>query len=84
MLEVTGGIKTQWETHRGGVPQLGLWSLAGTIPEKLGSWVTSGDGRRGGLRLILTQVVSGLVRELGCVKSLSLLRTVSHNQGEFV
>ena len=45
ILEVTGRIKMQWEGHRGGVPQLGLWSLAGIgiVPEKLGSQVTPGD-----------------------------------------
>ena len=50
MLEVAGGgyIKTQWEMHRGGVPLLGLWSWARTVPEKLGSQVTPGEGRRVG------------------------------------
>ena len=48
-LKSLGGIKTHWETHRGSVPQLGLWLLAGTVSEKLGSQVTPGDGRRVGL-----------------------------------
>ena len=46
VLEVAGGIKTKWEMHRGGVHLLGLWTPAGSLPEKLGSQVMPGEGRR--------------------------------------
>ena len=64
----------QWETQRGSVPLLGLWSPAGTVPEKLRSQVIPGDGRRIGPWWTLTQVVSRLGRELGCMKSQGLVK----------
>ena len=48
-LKLLGGTKKQWETHRGGVPPLGLWSPARTLREKLGSQVKSKKGRIFGL-----------------------------------
>ena len=53
-----------------------MWSLAGTVPEKLGNQVTPGDVRRGGPLLAVTQIVSGLLRELVCVESWVFLRDV--------
>ena len=52
--------------------QLGLWLLTGTVPEKVRNRVTTGDGRREGLPLAVTQLVSGLVKELVCVDSWAL------------
>ena len=70
----------QWKTHRGSVPLLGLWSLARTLPKKLGSQVTPGEGRRVGLYWTLTWIVSSLVRKLGCVKSQATERRVGLNK----
>ena len=42
MLEVTGGLETKWETHRGGTHPLGVWMLA---PEELKCQATPGEGR---------------------------------------
>lgn len=56
------------------IPGLGLWSLAETVPDKLGSLVITGDGRRIEEQLTMTQIVSGLVRELDSVKSPALVR----------
>ena len=55
-------------------PWLVLLLPAGTVQEKLGSQVTPGEERRVGPQLTVTQTVSGLVRELGCVKSQALVR----------
>ena len=68
------GIKTKWETHRGGIYLLGLWMLARSLPEKLGCQTTPGEGRRVGPCWTLTRRVSRLVRKLGCVKAIQLLR----------
>ena len=64
--------------HRGGVPPLRLWSPAKTLPEKLGIQETPREGRKVGPFQILTQIVSGLVRELGCVKSQALVKNGGH------
>ena len=68
-LKSLGGIETKWETHKGGIHPLGLWMQARSLPEKLGSWPTPGEGRRIGPCQALTRIVSSLVRKLGCVKS---------------
>ena len=57
-----------WHTA-GGAHWLGWCSLAGTVPKKLGSQETPGAGRRDGLQLAVTQIDSGLVRDLDCVES---------------
>ena len=44
-LKSLEGIKTKWDTHRGGDHPLGLWTPARSLPEKLGSQVTPGEGR---------------------------------------
>ena len=62
------------KTHRGGVFSLEQWSLAGTVPEKLRSQVTPGAGRSVGTQQTLIQIVLGLVRELGCVRSHVLVK----------
>ena len=45
-LKLLGVIETKWDTHRGSIHPLGLWKLATSLPEKLGSWATLGEGRR--------------------------------------
>ena len=57
--------------------------MARTVPEKLGSRVTPGDGRRDGLRLAVTQIDCGLVRELVWRTARCLLGMAIRNQGEF-
>ena len=61
-----GGIEMKWETHRGDVHLLGLWTPA---PEQLGCWETPGEGRRVEPCQTLTWILSRLVRKLGYVKS---------------
>ena len=61
--------------------QLGLWLLTGTVPEKLRNRVTTGDGRREGLPLAVTQLVSGLVRELVNVENKVLVRNSQLHPG---
>ena len=64
------GIKICSKRYKAvGITRLGMWLLARTVPGKVGSKVTPGDGRRDGLRLAMTPIVSGLVRELVCVES---------------
>ena len=48
-LKSLGGIKTKWQMHKGGVYPLRQWKTAGSLSEKLGSWVTPEEGRRVGL-----------------------------------
>ena len=83
MLEVAGGVKMNWETHRGGVHLLGLQSPARSLPEKLGSWETPGEGRRIRLCRTLTWIVSSLVRKLGCVQSQALVKNGRLKQENF-
>ena len=64
----------KWETHKGCRHPLGLWTLARSLPEKLGSWVSPGEGIRVGPCRTLTQIVSRLVRKLYCVKSHALVK----------
>ena len=64
----------KWETHRGGVHLLGLWTPARSLPEKLGNWAIAGEGRRVGPCWTLTQIVSRTVRKLSCVKSCVLVK----------
>ena len=64
-----GGIEMKWETHRGGAHPLGLWTPA---PEKLKCQATPGEGR-GWAMSTLTRIVSGLVENLGCVKTHTLV-----------
>ena len=66
-----GEIEMKWETHRGDVHLLGLWTPA---PEQLGCWETPGEGRRVEPCQTLTWILSRLVRKLGCVKSLVLVK----------
>ena len=47
-LKLLGGIKTKWQTHWDSVHLLRLWTPAGSLPEKLESQVTPGEGRRVG------------------------------------
>ena len=75
MLEVIqGGTEKKWETHRGSIHPLGLWMQARSLPEKLKTQATPGEGRRVGPCWTLTQIVSRLVRKLGCVKSHALIK----------
>ena len=75
MLEVIqGGTEKKWETHRGSIHPLGLWMQARSLPEKLKTQATPGEGRRVGPCWTLTRRVSRLVRKLGCVKAIQLLR----------
>ena len=69
------GIETKWETCRGGVHPLGLWTLARSLPEKLGSHVSLAKGRRVGPCWTPTLIVYRLVRKLGSVKSHALVNT---------
>ena len=64
----------KWETHKGSIYLLGLWTLARSLPEKMGNQATPGEGRRVGPCWTLTQIVSRLVRKLGCVKSRTLIK----------
>ena len=68
------GLEMNWETHRGGIHPVGLWTPVKSLPEKLGCQVTPGEGRRVGLCWTLTWIVSRLVRKLGCVKSHVLVK----------
>ena len=43
-----GEIKMKWQTHRGSVHPLRLWTLARSSPEKLESRVMPGEGRKVG------------------------------------
>ena len=83
MLEVAGVIKMQWETHSRG--HYTAWTVVtgSTVPEKLGSRETPGDGRRVGPQLTITQRVLGLVRELGCVKCQAIIKNSSLQPREF-
>ena len=74
-LKLLGGIETKWETCRGGVHPLGLWTLARSLPEKLGSHVSLAKGRRVGPCWTPTLIVYRLVRKLGSVKSHALVNT---------
>ena len=67
MLEVGGGIRTKWQTQRGGVYPLRLWTQA----EK--SWAVSGPD----------QDSPRLVRELGCVTVQVLVWSSRLEQEEF-
>ena len=53
---------------------LGLWTPARSLPEKLETQETPGEGRRVGPCQTLTQIVSRLVRKCGCVKSHVLVK----------
>ena len=59
----------KWEMHKCGVQLLGLWSLARSLPEKLGRGMTPGEERSVGPCWSLTWIVYRLVKELDCVKS---------------
>ena len=50
-------------------------------PENLGSWVTPAAGRRDGPQVAMTQIDSGLVRELDSVESRALVRSGSGTKG---
>ena len=56
---------------------------ARSLPEKLGSWVTPGEGRRVGPCGTLTWTVTSLVRKLGCVKSQVLVKIGRLKQEDF-
>ena len=71
------------ETHRGGVYLLGLWTPARSLPEKMGSQATPGEGRRVGPCGTLTWIVSSLVRKLGCVKIQALVKNFRLKQEAF-
>ena len=47
--KLLGIIERKWETHKGGLDPLVLWTLGRSLPEKLGSWTTLGEGRSVGL-----------------------------------
>ena len=83
-MKSLGVIKTKWWTHRDGVHQLRLWMLAGSLPEKLGRRVIRGEERRVGPCWTLTQIVSGLVEKLGCVRGWVLVRSSRLEQEDFV
>ena len=73
----------KWETHKGSIYLLGLWTLARSLPEKLGSRATSREGRKVGSCRALTWIVSSLVRKLACVKSLQLVKNGGLKQEAF-
>ena len=77
------GIEMKCETQRGSIHPLGLWMLARSLPEKLGSWVTPGEGRRVGAWQTLIWRVYRLGRELGCVKSQVLVKNGGLKQEDF-
>ena len=68
------GLEMNWETHRGGIHPVGLWTPVKSLPEKLGCQVTRREGRRVGPCGTLMRALSRLVRKLGCVKSLALVK----------
>ena len=70
--------------HRGITHPLRLWIPAGSLPEKLGNWVMSEEGRRVGPWQTLTQLVSGLVGKMGCVRGQALVRRSRVEQEDFV
>lgn len=71
----------QWEMHRGVVPQMGLWSMARTLPNKMGSYVTPGEDRRFWLDPDLDSLL--LVRELGCVETQAQCKNSGCKQEDF-
>ena len=74
MLEVVGENKYEVGDAQRHCSSTGLWTPASSVPEKLGSWVTLGEGRRVGPCQTLTWIVSSLVRKLGCMKSQELVK----------
>ena len=50
-----------------------LWMLAGSLPEKLGSWVMLGERTVTRLCWTLTQILPGLAGKLGCMKGQMLV-----------
>ena len=74
MLKVASGNRDEVGDTQGGIYPLGLWTPAMSLSEKLGSWVTPGEGRRVGSCWTLTWIVSSLVRKLRCVKSWVLVK----------
>ena len=83
-LKSLGGIKMKWETQRDHIHPLRLWTPAASLPEKLGSWLTPGEGKRVGLWWTLTKIVSSLVGKLGCVRGLALVRSGRLELDDFV
>ena len=83
MLEVTVGKTAKWQTLRGGLHALRLGTRARSLPEKLGSWETPGEGRRIRPCKTLTWIVSSLVRKLGCVQSQALVKNGRLKQENF-
>ena len=72
--KLLGAIDMKWKIHRGGMHPLGLWTTARSLPEILGCQVTRREGRRVGPCGTLMRALSRLVRKLGCVKSLALVK----------
>ena len=83
MLEVAGGNKDELGDAQGWCLPTGSRMPAGSLPEKLGCWVTPGEGRRVGPWRTLTQIVSSLVRKLGCVKTWLLVKNSRLKQEDF-